>query len=102
MHGAVLIHSLIHVQMIATRVNAQSEPTARSRSIAPKRFAVAKTRPNRAKSSKLERNGRRKTIASVVNVSTHSKSNASKFATLKIENPESLKRQKLSQHTTMP
>ena len=82
--------------MIATRVNARSKPMARPPSIAPKRFVVAKTCHNQTKSSRLGTNGKRKTTASAVNVSSHSKSNASKNATPKTGNRKKRrKREKL-------
>ena len=79
--------------MIVTHVNARSKPTARPPSIAPKRFAVAKTLRNRTTFSRLGTNGKRKTTASAVNVSSHSKSNASKNATPKTGNHKKRRKQ---------
>jgi len=80
--------------MIVTHVNAQSKPTARPPSIAPKRFAVAKTCHNRTTFSRSGTNGRRKTTASVVNVSSHSKSNASQNATRRTGNRKMRRKKK--------
>jgi len=80
--------------MIVTHVNARSKPTARPPSIAPKRFAVAKTLHNRTTFSRSGTNGRRKTTASVVNVSSHSKSNASQNATRRTGNRKKRRKKK--------
>merc|ERR1719376_1379327 len=69
---------------------------ARPPSIVPKRFAVAKTLRNRTTFSRSGTNGRRKTTASVVNVSSRSKSNASQNATRRTGNHKKRrKREKL-------
>merc|ERR1712142_598778 len=60
----------------------------------PKRFVVAKIRHNRAKFSRLGTSGRRKTTASVANVSSRSKSNASQNAMQRTGNREKRQRKK--------
>jgi len=61
---------------------------ARPKSRAPKRPAAVKTLPNRGRSSRLEKNGRKKGTAFNVNVSLLSTSIAERFATRKLEDAE--------------